>query len=101
MLTMLVYLGLPFAALYGLHKLSRWYAGRRDPIDTLIRAPRWCVRAHGADGQPTAWMNRLDAQKMERAGEVRWQETLRAQRKARKPVPRSRPTLVKDARRRA
>ena len=35
-------LAIPFLLLYGLGRLSRWHAGRSDPIDTLISAPRWC-----------------------------------------------------------
>lgn len=81
-------LAVPVAVLYGLRELSRWYAGRRDPIDTLIRPLRSCPG-----------MDRPDGQKMDRSGEVRWQETLRAQRKLRKPRPRL--TLVKDTRRHA
>ena len=38
----------PFAVLVGLRSLSRWHAGRQDPIDTLIRIPRWRVLARDA-----------------------------------------------------
>lgn len=68
-------LAVPFAVLYGLSRLSRWYLARHDQIE--IRPPRWCK-----DGD--SFMNTMDWQKANRAGERRWQETLRAQRKARK-----------------
>ena len=73
-------LAIPFLLLYGLGRLSRWYVGRRDPIDALIGTPKW--RKDG-DG----YMDTVDHQKLARAGEVRWQETVRAQRKTRKPAP--------------
>lgn len=83
-------------ALYGLSRVSRWQAGRRDPIDRLIGTPRWCKDGAG-------YMNTVDQQKVARAGEVRWQETLRAQRKARKrPVaPKPHPNVIQMKRRRA
>ena len=82
----------PFALLYVLVRISRWRAGRHDPIHSLISAPRWCK-----DG--TGYMNAPDYQKLNRAGEVTWQETLRAQRKARKkPKAKPRPTIVRELR---
>ena len=74
---LVLFVVVPFACVYGLGRLSRWYAGRHDPIDELITTPKWCKDGAG-------WMNTVDKQKVERAGEVRWQETLRAQRKTRK-----------------
>lgn len=71
-------LAVPFVVLYGFGRLARWCAGRRDPIDALITAPKWCKDGEG-------WMSTVDHQKVNRAGEHRWQETLRAQRRARKP----------------
>mgnify|MGYP001615101698 CR=1 FL=1 len=65
---------------YAVGRIARWQAGRHDPIETLIKPPRWC--RDGKDG----YMNAIDQQKAERAGERRWQETLRAQRKTRKKV---------------
>lgn len=93
---LLVWVVASFTALYGLGRLSRWHASRSDPIDTLIRAPKWCKDGAG-------WMNTADQQKVERAGEARWQETLRAQRKTRKPVAPRKPTnqVIELARRRA
>ena len=67
----------PFALLYALVRISRWKAGRNDKIDQDIKPPRWCK-----DGDN--YMNTPDYQKLNRAGEVTWQETLRAQRKARR-----------------
>ena len=83
--------GVPFAALYGLHRLSRWLTGRRDPIDALI--------AHNA-ATSIPGFQRVDWQKADKAGERKWQETLRGQRKARKR-PRKVPKNVIDIRRRA
>ena len=62
---------------YGLHRLTRWCAGRRDPIDALI--------AKNA-AAPREGMERIDWSKAERAGERVWCETLRAQRKTRRPL---------------
>ena len=117
--TLVLFVAVPCAVLYGLSRLSRWLAGRRDPIGSgacrcghapdwhgidgrcsgcacaeyrpLIVEPRWCK-----DG--TRWMDVVDTQKVERAGERKWQETLRAQRKARKR-PRSVLKNVVDIRR--
>ena len=75
-------LAVPFALLYGMGRLSRWFATRHDPIDALIKEPRWVK-----DGD--TYMNTCDRQKLNRAGEIRWQETLRAQRKTRKPKPKA------------
>lgn len=86
---LVVFVAVPVALCYGLGYLARWSAGRRDPIDTLITAPKWCK-----DG--AAWMDRVDEQKVARAGERRWQETLRAQRKTRKPpTPQPKPAKVR------
>ena len=92
-LPLVVTIAVPFAALYGLSRLARWLAWRRDPIEALITPPRWCK-----DGD--RWMDAVDPRKVERAGERRWQETLRAQRKARKR-PRTLPKNVIEMRRRA
>ncbi len=62
----------PVALVCAAVHLSRWYDGRRDPIESLITKPR-----------PCAGMEQVDWSKAERAGEVRWQETLRAQRRTR------------------
>ena len=74
----------PMVLLYGVVRLSRWQMGRRDPIDSLICTPRWCTDGDG-------FMNTYDRQKVNRAGEHRWQETLRAQRRLRKPATVARP----------
>src|SRR3990167_2332503 len=34
-------LAVPFGLFYGLGRVARWQAGRRDPIDSLIKEPRW------------------------------------------------------------
>ena len=73
---LLGFLAAPFLLLYGLGRLSRWRIGRHDPIDSLIGTPRWCKDKSG-------YMNTVDQQKMNRAGEKRWQDALRAQRKIR------------------
>ena len=86
---LLVALTVPFVALYGLGRLSRWHLSRHDPIDSLIGSPRWCKDGAG-------YMNTVDQQKVNRAGEKRWQDALRAQRKARKvpkPQPRAKNVL--------
>ena len=54
-------LGTPWLLLTGLSQLSRWWMARHDPIDSLIRPPRWCK-----DGE--AYMDQPDTRKMERAG---------------------------------
>jgi len=72
-------LAVPFALLYGLGRISRWYANRHDPIDTLIKEPRW-----RKDGD--AYMDTMDWSKSDRAGERVWCETLRAQRRTRRPA---------------
>lgn len=71
---LVVTLAVPFAAFYGLHRLSRWHAGAQDPVDALI--------AKNA-AQPRDGMDRVDWNKTDRAGEARWQDTLRAQRRTR------------------
>ena len=88
-LSLALSLAIPFLLLYGLRRLSRWHIGRHDPIDTLIGTPRWCKDKAG-------YMNTADPQKVNRAGEKRWQDVLRAQRKARKvpqPPPRAKNVL--------
>lgn len=69
---------IPFVVLYAGVRLSRWLAGRCDPIDALIanNAATWC---EDGDGK----MDRMDWHKADRAGEHRWQQALRAQRKVR------------------
>ena len=107
-------LAIPFLLLYGLGRLSRWHAGRSDPIASgacrcghehedgqrcqacaclasqpLIGTPRWCKDKAG-------YWNEVDQQKVNRAGEKTWQDALRAQRKARqvpKPQPRAKNVL--------
>ena len=56
-------------------RLSRWRAGVCDPIGTLIKPPK-----------PCEGMERIDWSKAERAGERVWCETLRAQRRTRRPA---------------
>lgn len=85
---LVVAVGGPILALYGLSRLSRWWTGRHDPIDALITPPRWCKSKEG-------WMDTADSQKVERAGELRWQEALRGQRRTRRrPQPAPRPANV-------
>ena len=85
-------LTVPFALLYVLVRISRWKAGRDDKIHDLIRTPRWCKDGAG-------YMNVPDYQKLNRAGEIAWQEALRAQRKARhKPKAHHRPSNVREFR---
>ena len=87
-LSLALSLAIPFLLLYGLRRLSRWSAGRHDPIDQLIGTPRWCKDKAG-------YMNTVDQRKVNRAGEKRWQDVLRAQRKARKvPKPQVRAANV-------
>ena len=98
-LWLLLSLAVPFLLLYGLGLFSRWQVGKRDPIDSLIGSPRWCKDGAG-------YMNTVDQQKLNRAGEVIWQDALRGQRKARKvpkPQPRAKNVLpmVKADKRRA
>ena len=81
LLPLVACIAVPLGLLYGFGRLSRWIAGRLDPIDALI--------AQNA-AAPVAGMDRVDWQKAEKAGERVWCETLRAQRKARKK-PRSKP----------
>ena len=69
----------PFVGLYGLSRFSRWYLGRTDNIDELIAKNAFRWRKDG-DG----FMDTCDHQKLSRAGELRWQEILRAQRRTRK-----------------
>ena len=88
LIPLVAFVAVPFAVLYGFGRLSRWYLGRRDPIGALIKAPKWCEDGRGG------WMNTVDSQKAERAGERRWQEALRAQRKARKPAQKPPKNLV-------
>ena len=64
----------PMVLVYAAVRLSRWHSGRRDPIDGLIAKNVATPR----DG-----MERWDQQKTEKAGELRWQEMLRAQRRTR------------------
>ena len=81
-----VILGGPFAALYGVARLSRWLADQRDPIDELIAQNAATKR----DGMAT-----VDWQKADRAGERRWQDTLRGQRRTRRRVkPTSAPNVI-------
>ena len=72
----------PVLVIYGAGHLSRWYAGRVDPVERLIaqNAARWCL---DAEGKP---MSTYDPKMVERAGERVWQQTLRAQRKTRQPL---------------
>lgn len=74
----------PFVLVYGVGRFSRYLAARRDPIDDLIGANRatWCdgVDRDGVD------LSKPNQRQTERAGEQRWQETLRAQRRSRKPA---------------
>ena len=67
----------PTALVYAVVRLSRWQAGRADNIDALIAKN---AATFGKD------MARMDWAKADRAGEIRWQETLRAQRKTRRPL---------------
>lgn len=75
----------PVVLAYVAGRFSRWHAGRRDPIDALI--------AKNA-ATPRAGMKQVDWQKTEKAGETRWQETLRAQRKTRRPLLRPADKLI-------
>ena len=79
--------GLPFAVIYGVARLSRWLADEQDPmIDELIAQNAATKR----DG-----MTIVDWQKTDRAGERRWQDTLRGQRRTRRRVtPKSAPNVV-------
>lgn len=74
LVTFVVIVGVPFLALYGLTRLSRWLTGQRDPIDALIRKNA---------ARPRDGMRTVDWQKTEKAGEQRWQEAVQAQRRTR------------------
>lgn len=81
-----VALVLPFGLLYGASTLIRYFTSTRDArvVDDLIAAnkARWRTENGKPDGKP---MDRADWRRIERAGERRWQETLKAQRRTRKP----------------
>lgn len=64
----------PLVLAYVVGRLARWAAGKRDPVDALI--------ARNA-AQPVPGMEAQDRTKTDRAGERRWQQTLRAQRRTR------------------
>ena len=85
-LLLVVTLAVPFAALYGLSRLSRWAAGRRDPIHALITKNA---------ATPRPGMEKVDWPKVERAGERKWQDTIRGQRRTRRQQT---PTTVVDIR---
>ena len=80
MLPLVVALAVPVAALYGVSRLSRWWVGRCDPIDDLIRPPKWCK-----DTKTGLSMNAMDWHKNNSAGEKRWQEVFEAQMHTRRP----------------
>lgn len=79
--------GVAGVAYVGLAAIARWRERRLDPIDTLI------VRNAAV---PIADMETTDHQKLARAGEIRWQETLRAQRTVRKSPSERRPARASD-----
>lgn len=70
---------LPLVVLCGVSQLARRLTRARDNklVDELIAAK-------GA--KQIAGMETIDWQKLDRAGERRWQEALRGQRRARKPT---------------
>jgi hypothetical protein len=79
-------IGLPFGLLMGVSRLLRRVTRTHDRrlADELItqNKARWRTDTGLPDGKP---MDRVDWRRMERAGERRWQETLKAQRRTRKP----------------
>ena len=83
-LALVAFVVTPMALLYGLARLSRWYAGRCDPIDSLIVTPHWCSDSDGL-------MDTFDQLKGDRFGKRVWRETLKAQHRSRKPAKAARP----------
>jgi hypothetical protein len=79
-------LALPFGLLVGASQLLRRVTRARDArlADDLItqNKARWRTDTGKPDGKP---MDQADWRRIERAGERRWQETLKAQRRTRKP----------------
>ena len=72
----LVAIAAPIAIIFGMAKLSRLYNARRDPINDLIKANAFRYKRDGYE--------QVDQQKLERAGDVVWQEALKGQRLLRK-----------------
>ena len=75
-----------FGLLFGAAQLLRRVTLARDSrlANELIAANKahWCTDSGKPDGK---LMDHVDWRRIERAGERRWQETLRAQRRTRKP----------------
>lgn len=72
---MLTVIGAAFGIVAGITRAARWYAGRCDHVDALIAK---------AGARYRAGLEKADPQKVDRAGERRWQQALQGQRRLRK-----------------